>query len=127
MPSALNKPLPRSVRNMCVGLEGQFLNALIQISRLRKTTVEELLIEIDIQRERGQKLAAAARLFVLNFYLTETERIAPLLSPAQNYNAEINSLWDSPSLQLRSESLREGERLIALAHEIEIFYGTVKH
>jgi predicted DNA-binding ribbon-helix-helix protein len=134
MPSALNKPLPRRVRNMCAGLEGQFFNALIEISRLHKKTFEELLIEIDTQRKRGQKLSTAARLFVLDFYLTETEmperkteKIARSHSPAQNFYPEINSFWDSPSLHLRSESLRESERLIELVQEIESFYGKVKH
>ena len=127
MSSALNRRLARNVRSMCAGLEGKFLNSLIQIGRLHKKTLEELLIEIDTQRVRGQKRSAAARLFVLDFYLTETERIAPLPASARSCNAAINSFWDSPSLHLRSESLREGERLIALAREIEHFSGKLKH
>lgn len=52
-----------------ITLEEDFLSALKEIARLQKCTVNDIISEIDRQRQ-NKNLSSATRIYILNFYRT---------------------------------------------------------
>jgi predicted DNA-binding ribbon-helix-helix protein len=59
-----------------VSLEDAFWSGLKEIARRRLMTLQELIGEIDAQRQHGN-LSSALRLFVLDFYRTQVSDTEP--------------------------------------------------
>ena len=51
-----------------ISLEDEFINALREIAKARKTSVAALVSEIDDTRKLGDNLSSAIRVWVLKYY-----------------------------------------------------------
>ena len=51
-----------------VSLEDEFVDALHEIAKIRKTSIAALIAEIDGTRKLGDNLSSAIRVWVLKYY-----------------------------------------------------------
>jgi predicted DNA-binding ribbon-helix-helix protein len=122
-------------RRITVNIEDQFFDGLHQISSLRGISLGELVCEIDCRQRRGS-LSSAIRLFVLDFYRSDS---APGYAndpmPMQSSSSDVldrgyvasGGLPSAATLSLRRRSLREAQRLRELALEVEEMYVKTSH
>ena len=51
-----------------VSLEDEFVDALHEIAKIRKTSIAALVAEIDDTRKLGDNLSSAIRVWILNYF-----------------------------------------------------------